>query len=288
MSDINLALTESKALRNSELSKYSNDKALESLNKAKALVMALWKGENLATTKQLSEYYEISEDVVWQVVKRNKDEFDSDGLTKKTGKELKALLQANPDIMSVSENAKCALLWTPRAALRLGMLLRDSEVAREVRTTLLNTAVAVPVLADRVRELGLENELLSKQLELRRLDNTMLALHGKETVLALRGHADQIIETEKPVIEVIDERHNVRYKGQTCTQLKAYLEQNYGIRLKSGADIQRILEKVEKDQKISLLGQIPRSISQSYIPEENLEKAIAILRDGARQMLIGE
>lgn len=73
----------------------------------------------------------------------------------------------------------------------------------------------IPAQSDRIRELELQNEIYAKELSLRQLDHTMLTMHGKETVLKLRGHADAIVETEKPVIEVIDERHNVSFRGQT-------------------------------------------------------------------------
>lgn len=50
-----IALTESKSLRESTLSECTQDKAFEALEKAKALVLAYWKGERLATTVQLNQ-----------------------------------------------------------------------------------------------------------------------------------------------------------------------------------------------------------------------------------------
>lgn len=135
MADINLALTESKTLRNSKLSEYSNNKAFEAMSKAKALVMAFWKGENIATTEQLAEYYEVSEDVIRDNIRRHKDEFELDGLKVLRGKELSHARET----ISLASKTSQAVLWTPRAALRLGMLLRDSEVAKAVRTSLLDT-----------------------------------------------------------------------------------------------------------------------------------------------------
>ena len=143
----------------------------------------------------------------------------------------------------------------------------------------------IPQQSERLKELELQNEVLAKQLELRRLDNTMLTMHGKEAVLALRGKEDQIIETEKPTIEVIDDRHNIKFKGQTLTQIKEYVQQKYGVKFKSGAAIKRFLESKGEGY---LVAQTLRSISSDYVPEENLEQVYRLLKSDSRQMLLGE
>ena len=143
----------------------------------------------------------------------------------------------------------------------------------------------IPAQNDHIRELELQNEVLSKQLSLRQLDHTMLVMHGKETVLALRGMADQIVETEKPTIEVIDERHNVALKGQTLVQVKEYVEKRFGLKFKSGAEVKRFLERKGEGH---LIAQTPRSILADYVPEENLASVYRLLQEGKRQMLLGE
>lgn len=132
-------LVESNAVRNTVLSEVSDSKSLDTLNKAKALVMATWQGKNVAATEQVAEFYEVSVEATRQVVKRHHDEFDADGLKTVKGK---ALRDAS-DILSLPLSTSQANLWTPRAALRLGMLLRDSQVAQQVRTLLLNLVEAV-------------------------------------------------------------------------------------------------------------------------------------------------
>jgi hypothetical protein len=145
--------------------------------------------------------------------------------------------------------------------------------------------VIVPQQSEAIRQLELQNEVLTKQLQLRQLDHTMLTLHGKETVLALRGMADQIVETEKPTIEIIDERHNVRFKGQTLVQIKEFAAKKYGIKFKSGAEIKRFLEKKKCGD---LIAQTPRTQLCEYVPEENLNAVYKILCNDSRQLLIGE
>lgn len=147
----------------------------------------------------------------------------------------------------------------------------------------------IPVQNEQIEALKLALALEQEKNKGKMLDNTMLQLHGKEIVLVLRGKEDQLVETEKPTIEVIDDRHNVKYKGQTCTQLREYIERRFGYKFRSGEEVKRILEKAEKNLGISLLGQVPRSITQSYIPEENLDDAIEILKNSKdRQLFLGE
>jgi hypothetical protein len=286
-----LILLESVSARNEKLTALTQDAALDHLNKAKSLIMAMWQGSGIATTQQLADYYDVSIDTVRSVLSRHKDEFDSDGLREIKGKDLKALQSQGSDTMQLPEKTTRLTVWTPRAALRLGMLLRDSDVAKQVRSLLLDIATQAPAQSDRIRELELQLELTKAQTNQVQLVNSMATLHGLPTTLCLLGRSEAIVEVEKPTIEIIDDRNSqrTRYKGQTCTQLKEYMKERFGITFKSGADIKRILEKIESKTGESLLGVAPRQIATDYIPEEFSEKAIAYLRNAEnRQMLLGE
>jgi hypothetical protein len=171
------------------------------------------------------------------------------------------------------------------------MLLRDSAIAKQVRTLLLDVAMLVPQQNDRLRELELINE--NMRLKIQRMDrmSSMTALHGVPTTLCLMGRDNAIVEVEKPVIEVIDDRHNqqTKYSGQTCGQLKDYMKKRFGITFKSGADVQRVLEEIESKFGVSLLAELPRTVTTTYIPDEHTAKAIEYLRDVKNwQMLIGQ
>ncbi len=150
----------------------------------------------------------------------------------------------------------------------------------------------IPQQSDRIKELELElaiaiqtNQSNQASLASRQLDHTMLTMHGRETVLALRGKEDQIVETEKPVIEIIDDRHNVKFKGQTLVQIKEYVKQKYGINFKSGVAIKRFLEEKGEGH---LIAQTLRSITSEYVPDENLEQVYRLLKSDSRQLLLGE
>lgn len=143
-----------------------------------------------------------------------------------------------------------------------------------------------PQVAEDVELKRLDKMIEFEKLRLKNneLDHAMLTLHGAPTVLALRGMADQVIEVDKPTIDVIDNRHNVRFNGQTLPQIKDYIAKKYGIKFKFGADIRRKLEKAGRGD---LIAQTPRTILADYIPDENLEEAYRILQSGSRQLLIG-
>jgi hypothetical protein len=137
-------LVESKSARDNQLTAISHERATDVLNKTKALLFALWQGVGLATTGQVAEFYEVPTDAIESVVRRHKDEFLTDGLKTVKGKELKDVSV----ILTVSSKAPNLTVWTPRAALRLGMLLRDSDIARAIRTSLLDVVEhVVPSLA---------------------------------------------------------------------------------------------------------------------------------------------
>ncbi|MFN5251296.1 MAG: hypothetical protein ACK5DE_09615 [Bacteroidota bacterium] len=128
------------------------------------------------------------------------------------------------------------------------------------------------------------------QLEQLRYDNTRLTMdlatmHGKEFALAAIGRGDQVVEVEKPIIEVLDKSCGDKRRGMTAVQMNSYLKQKTGNGFKSGADLVRALEKLAPE----LVDLIQRPINQEFIHEDNLEAAFKILSRGEqKQLRIGE
>lgn len=143
----------------------------------------------------------------------------------------------------------------------------------------------IPAQSEHIQALTLINENLRMQNEMLARQDSMLTLHGSPVMLALAGKSDQIIEVEKPTLEVIDEKHNVRFEGQTLTQMADYIQSRYGIRFKSGADLKRALERLGGG---GLVAQTPRTVTGDYVPKEFLDEAYRLLTNGDRQKLIGE
>ena len=278
MANLNLALIESKSLRDDKLNEVSNEKALESLNKAKALIMAFWKGENIATTAQIAEFYEVSEDIARKTVSRHRDEFESDGLKVLRGKALNEVR----DIMSLSPNSPNETIWNPRCALRLGMLLRDSEIAKLVRTVILDSLEVIPAQSGRIRELELELELTKAKTYYMDRRDAIRLIHGAEVLALLDGRPDIVIEKVEKVTETIicKNGRNVSFEGRSTAELGKELG------FKSGKELERWLEK---NGHSHLVCQGLRVNQASYIPTENLKEVKQLFSKARnRQLLIGE
>lgn len=121
---------------------------VEVLDKVKELF--LMPKLDMLTTQQVADYYEVEFAAIKKCFLRNKEEINADGTMLKTPLELKGHF-----VPLVSTQAKCVFqiadgvtlevpnrgirMFSKRAILRIGMLLRDSKIAQEVRTQLLNT-----------------------------------------------------------------------------------------------------------------------------------------------------
>ncbi|NGX09143.1 phage antirepressor KilAC domain-containing protein [Mycobacteroides franklinii] len=90
-----------------------------------------------ATTDMVAGFYQVDRETVLTVVKRNRDELDSDGFRVIARNEVTSILNVTPDEV-MPRTAPSVSLFPRRAILRVGMILRDSPVARAVRDELLN------------------------------------------------------------------------------------------------------------------------------------------------------
>jgi len=108
---------------------------VEVLSRVKELV--LLPNIEAATLKQVSDFYSVNEVTVKQLVRYHNEEFKSDGYKAITGSELKELKGQIGNLSTLKHHSRLAI-FTKRAILRVGMFLRDSEVAKEVRNQLLN------------------------------------------------------------------------------------------------------------------------------------------------------
>jgi hypothetical protein len=133
-------LLESEKLRNEMAGR------VEILDKVKTLLLI--PNTDTSTIKQVAEYYEVVEDSIKTVISRHGDELNLDGLKRMGSNETKDYLGSfnmKPtnyrgyfEVEGIKFSNKTNLFIPRRAILRIGMLLRDSEVAKEVRSQLLN------------------------------------------------------------------------------------------------------------------------------------------------------
>jgi len=136
-----LMLVESKTMRDQMVVNVTDERMNEVLNKVKGLV--LLPDDTNITTEMASNYFEVSLDLINYHLKTNKDELISDGLKTLKGQELKDFKNFLTDGVKlhssfVGDRASSLTLIPRRAILRLGMLIEKSEIAKSVRTYLLN------------------------------------------------------------------------------------------------------------------------------------------------------
>ena len=145
---------------------------LEVLDKVKNLLLI--PEMECMTVQQVADYYGVSIETIKKQYLQNADEFIADGVSIKTPVDFKKILmgksipikkmeQLNGKlVVAIDDNVTLVIpnrgikVFPKRAILRMGMLLRDSKIAKEVRTQLLN-------IAENVQN---ENpELLTKEIE---------------------------------------------------------------------------------------------------------------------------
>ncbi|MFE3513972.1 hypothetical protein [Streptomyces sp. NPDC059166] len=131
-----VALLESHALRAEQMGR------VEALDKVKILVM-LPDGIHLRT-EEVACYFEVSTASVRRLTDRHQQELSSNGMRLLRGSELQSFhsdmlsLWAVEGLGSYPQAATRLRLYTRRTVLNIAMLLRDSDIARSVRTHLLD------------------------------------------------------------------------------------------------------------------------------------------------------
>lgn len=134
-------LVENKDLRNKLINR------VDTLEKVKNLITL--PKTKLLTTKMVMEFYEISYEAINKTLQRNREELLENGMVYMSFKEIKSEI-FNQDLKSELDESieltpkglglspKGSFIFTLRAVLNVGMLLRDSKIAKEVRNQLLN------------------------------------------------------------------------------------------------------------------------------------------------------
>ncbi|WP_405778946.1 hypothetical protein [Streptomyces sp. NBC_00859] len=131
-----VALLESRALRADHLGR------VDALDKVKALSL-LPDGMHLRT-EDVARCFDVSTEVIKKLTQRHREELVSNGLRILQGSDLEEFKGDNlspysANGMSYPQPRSGPAVHTRRTVLNIAMMLRDSEVARQVRGYLLNT-----------------------------------------------------------------------------------------------------------------------------------------------------
>lgn len=126
------SLIESRSLRESKV------KHTEVLDKVKGLAML--PDDVHVTVQMAADYYEVGKKVIEKLIERHKNELLSNGLKIISGEDLKKFVTDNMSMTDiVSPKTRFLTIIPRRAILNIGMLLRDSEVAKKIRIYLLDS-----------------------------------------------------------------------------------------------------------------------------------------------------
>lgn len=130
-----LALTESRALRMEYADRAS---VLDAVKPIRMMADDLH-----ITTELVAAYFDVGIKAIESLAFDNRDELETNGYRVISGDALASF----KEVCGIRSRARSLALFTRSAVLNVGMLLRDSEVARKVRTYLLNAErqqIAVP------------------------------------------------------------------------------------------------------------------------------------------------
>ncbi|MFK4377681.1 hypothetical protein ABH948_003088 [Bacillus sp. RC218] len=191
---------------------------VEILSEVKELLLPPELG--MVTLQQVADFYNVPKNMITKLLKSHQDEFVSDGYTQMNGNDLvsffsteaKSKRRGSYTVTSINgeeytySNYKNGL-FPKEAILRVGMLLRDSEVAKEVRAQLLNTeeekaaqsvATNLPALGDTFDN----SEFESKQDRSQTLEGNFYSSITKSYVngLVLCGLSFSLLLIKLPVI----------------------------------------------------------------------------------------
>ena len=90
----------------------------------------------MATVKQVAEYFGVGIEAIQSLIKDNREELNANGYKVYKKSEILNVLKGQLENVSVPNRGMG--LFTKRAILNVAMLLRDSEVAKEIRSRLLD------------------------------------------------------------------------------------------------------------------------------------------------------
>lgn len=92
---------------------------------------------------QAANYYNVDKEAIKNIIRKNREELENDGLRVIFGEELTKLknlkaIDSNTSELYIGTKNRSYTILTKRALLRMGMLLRKSDVATTLRAYLLN------------------------------------------------------------------------------------------------------------------------------------------------------
>lgn len=163
---------------------------IEVLDKVKELILLPY-GDSM-TMDMVADYYEVGREAINSLVKDNRDEISEDGYTILESEQLKSF----KNFCQIKSRARSIAVFPRRAILRVGMLLRDSEIAKQVRTTLLNMADNKNTIQEETTKIDKNKELMLEVIFAKTDNERLIALNNLNRY---QEEEKERIESEKKV-----------------------------------------------------------------------------------------
>jgi len=150
--------------------------------------------------ERVAEYYEVTQEVIRDNIRRNREELKQNGMKFMKYSEIK--YQVNCENFShLKISRQGTNIFSKRAVLNIGMLLRDSEIAKRVRSALLDLE-EITTNEQKTISIDKEKELLLNIITAETKEHQAIALN--EYRQYYNRHIKQledIIEQQKPKVE---------------------------------------------------------------------------------------
>ncbi|MER7213546.1 hypothetical protein ABT340_41335 [Streptosporangium sp. NPDC000239] len=187
-----LALTESASLRAEHADR------VDVLDKVKAL--SLLPDGTHVDLPMIARYYEVSEDAIESVIRRNRLELEANGFQVLKGQAYREFASVN--LTDANPNARSITLFSRRAILNVGQMLVESSVARSVRTYLLDVEELAPpeVRTEAVERAALARvQILAYKAAEGLLERSWLATKAKIALARMAGEEPEIDPDDVPL-----------------------------------------------------------------------------------------
>lgn len=120
----------------------NNRIAVEAISNSLNISGMLFEGEYRFTKAMVAEFYEVDERTVERYIEKHSDELSANGYFLCKGNRLKELILQFAPVINVGSKTRQLGLFNFRAFLNIGMLLTESERAKQVRSVILDIVIA--------------------------------------------------------------------------------------------------------------------------------------------------
>lgn len=116
----------------------NNRYAVDALQENLGFIGMLFEGEYRFTKKMVADFYEVEERTIERLLEEHGDELKYNGYVLSKGKQLKEFKLQFAPVINVGSKTTQLGLFNFRAVLNVGMLLTESDKAKQVRARILD------------------------------------------------------------------------------------------------------------------------------------------------------